>query len=139
MTIKTTGILLTRKGEFIFEYHLNYHPYLKADVYFFNIWREGDELEDIYKFSFLLRVMENGKDLKVVDLFAGNYNGEGISIAIILKSKELFQKRIISSSNKQPSSSGEENWDEAIQKVWEPMVRQGTVAYDANKDYYYTL
>jgi hypothetical protein len=139
MAHKIKGMLPTRKYEFTFEYYLNYHPHLKADVYFFDIWDEADTSVDIHKFSFLLRVMENGTDLKVSDLFAGSYKGKGISIAIILRAKELFNKRIISSSNRTQSYIGEANWKEAIEKVWNPMVSQGLARYDAENDYYYVL
>lgn len=139
MLPKIRGTISTKDGEFIFEYYLNHHPHLKSDVYFFDIWRDGDDLENLHKFSFLLRVMENGRDLKVVDLFAGDYKGKGISIPIILKSKQLFNKRIISSSNRIKSYSGEANWGEAIEKVWKPLVSQGLAKYDTEKDYYFVL
>lgn len=139
MQPKTKGTISTKDGDFIFEYCLDYHPHLKSDVYFFDIWRDGDDLENLHKFSLLLRVMENGSDLKVVDLFAGDYKGKGISIPIILKSKQLFNKRIISSSNKLKSYSGEANWDEAVEKVWKPLVSQELAKYDIENDYYFVL
>lgn len=133
------GTISTNKNEeFIFEYILKYHQDIKGNIYFFDIWKEGDKYT-YDKYSFLLLIMENGRDLKVIDLYANAYKGRGISIPIILKSKELFNKRIISSSNKTKIFSGEANLCEAITKVWEPMVKQGLAKYDSKYEYYYVL
>ena len=58
---------------------------------------------------------------------------------MIIKSKELFNKRIISTSNKFKTFLGEENKKEAILKIWNPMVSQGLAKYDCDNDYYYVL
>jgi hypothetical protein len=125
--------------EFVFEFFQSYHKELKAYIYSFDIWKEGDEIETSHRFNFMLRIMENDKDLKVVDLFANRYKGCGISKAIILKSKDLFNKRIISCSNKFPTYIGEQNWEEAILKVWRPMVNKGLANYNTEGDYYYVI
>jgi hypothetical protein len=137
------GHLLTIKNgtkhDFLYEYRRIYHEYLNAEVYTFKIWIEGDGVEDIYRFSYMLRIMENGVDLKVVDLYANHYAGMGISKAIILKSKVLFNKRIISSSDKVRSYDGESNREDAREKVWKSLVRDGLAEYDAKEDYYFLL
>jgi hypothetical protein len=136
---KGTLVSVKNNGEhnFRFEYFLHYDEYLKANVYVFDIWEEGRESKP--KFSFLLRVMENGTDLKVIDLFAGEYyKGKGISVAIILNAKELFNKRITSSSKKVKSHYSEDRWKDA-EKVWQGLVEKGFAKYDEHNDYYYTL
>jgi len=125
---------------FLFEYYLDYVIDYDANAFIFLIWEEGRELED--KFSFRLRIMENDKDLKVVDLFSDSsnyYTGKGISIAIILQSKEMFNKRIISSSNKLKTFIGEANYKDAIEKVWKKMIEKGLALYNSECDYYFTI
>lgn len=134
---RVKGLLETRKGIFTYEYYLYYFKDIKVNTYSFDIWDENDLKP--FKYSFILEILENGQDLKVMDLFAGDYQGMGISIPIILKAKELFGKRIISSSNANWSRPGESNWEEAIEKVWEPMVNQGLAEYRDNDDRYYVL
>ncbi len=142
---KIIDILVSRNKnnkEFVFllEYYLDYIYDYGANSFIFLIWEKGREAED--KFSYRLRVMENGNDLKVVDLFGdcnNYYLGKGISIAIILKSKEIFNKRIISSSNKRQSYRGEANYKPAIEKVWKKMVSKGLAGYDSENDFYFTL
>jgi hypothetical protein len=121
----------------VFECKLMYSLTAKADVYFFDIWDESEQNKR--KFSFQLRVMENQKDLKVIDLFAFDYVGRGISIEIILKCKELFKKRIISSSNNKKSFPEEAIWPDAIDKVWNRMVKLGLAKFDHANDYFYIL
>lgn len=130
----------SREFKLLFEYYLEYIVDYNAKAYIFEIWEKGRETED--KFSFRLRIMENGKDLKVVDLIgdcSSYYLGKGISIAMILKSKEMFNKRIISSSNKVKTFTGEANYKPAIEKVWKRMVDKGLAEYDSKYDYYFTL
>jgi hypothetical protein len=122
----------------IYDYFYAYREYLNATGYIFRIWENSNHTKDY--FSFQLREMENGEDLKVVDLYPDSskyYLGKGISIAIILKAKQIFNKRIISSSNKHKSHSGEFNTAEAIKNVWEPMVENGLAKYYETGDYYY--
>lgn len=137
MAQKSQGVIVTKSGEFAYEYHRDYHSNLKADVYFFKIWKTGDDLNTIRPYSFCLRVMENGKDLKVVDMFACDYKGKGISIPILFEAKRIFGKKIISSSNQLPTYSGESNWQNAIDKIWKPLLQQGFANYDAKYDHYY--
>ena len=145
MTNESTsrGKLISTKNnlefEFTFEYLIKYQKEFNAKVYFFEIWDEKENIDKIYRYSYMLRIMENGNDLKVIDLFANRYIGKGIGSAIILKSKELFEKRIISSSNTKKSYPTESNWKAAIEKVWKPMMAKGLVDYNFLEDYYYTI
>jgi len=135
---KVRGNLKTLKsGDYVYEYFPYYFSDIKVNTYSFDIWDKNDEAP--HKYSFILEIMENGADLKVMDMFASDYTGRGISIPIILKAKELFGKRIISSSNTHRSRPGEANWDMAIEKVWEPMVSQGLAIYNELDDRYYVL
>lgn len=141
---KHKGKLLSTKNGIdyllTYEYFYAYRDYLETTGYIFRIWEEGKNTNDY--FSFQLREMENGEDLKVVDLYPGSskyYLGKGISVAIIQEAKNIFNKRIISSSNKHKSHSKEFNTLEAIMKVWEPMVRNGFAKYYPKGDYYYIV
>ncbi|HLP13604.1 MAG TPA: hypothetical protein VK177_16840 [Flavobacteriales bacterium] len=141
---KIRGRIVSHKNEiafdFLFEYYLDYISTYGGLAYIFDIWEEGRE--NFGKFSFQLRVMENGQDLKVVDLYPDSqkhYLGKGISIAIILHSKELFNKRIISSSNKKKSFEGEANWQDAIEKVWKRLENNSLAGYDKENDFYYLV
>ncbi len=96
-----TSILNTTKNEknytFLYIFNKQYLEDHEGNVLIFEIWEKGKE--ELDKFSFILREMENGVDLKVVDLYPdsiGYYLGKGISRAMILHSKKLFDKRIIS-------------------------------------------
>jgi hypothetical protein len=131
------GALETRKGVFTYQYTIYHSKRYHADFYMFDIWDERDDSPDLHKFSFCFEIMENSADLKVTDLFAGDYKGKGISIPMILKAKELFGKRIISTSNKKPARYDEANWEGAIKKVWKPMVSQGLASYHQEDDYYF--
>lgn len=135
-------ILVSEKNNknyyFSFSYNLIYCPEVKSHIYNIEIWEKGKEAEK--KFTSLLRVMENQKDLKVIDLFPPDYyRGKGISIAMILKARELFKKRIISSSNTYKSHRGEMRWKDATEKVWDKLVILGLARYDQTFDYYYTI
>lgn len=128
-----TGTLRTSHGnkefEFQYKYHIEYSNTYKADTYFFDVWEDGRLGPDF--FDFQLRVMENGNDLKVVSLFAGNYHkGKGIPKAILLEAIKLFNKRII--------SVAEGGWPEGS-KFWERMRKEGIVEYDNENKYYYTV
>jgi hypothetical protein len=132
-----TSILYTSKNEknytFLYSFQKEYLKDHDGNVLIFEIWEEGKEEHD--KFSFILREMENGNDLKVVDLFPDSkkyYLGKGISRAVILHCKNLFMKRII-------SEEGNSNWDEARLKVWERMKSNGEVAYCESNDFYFTI
>ncbi|MBD1362982.1 hypothetical protein IDJ77_04090 [Mucilaginibacter sp. ZT4R22] len=132
---RSQGILVTRKGEFQFEYFLHFNNTYKFDTYAFLIWAgEGGPDENAADFSLL--IMNDDIHLKVIDLFMKHYSGNGIAIAIILKARELFGKKIISSSNTNKSFTSEANWPEAIQRVWQPLVDQGLAHYDAPNDHY---
>jgi hypothetical protein len=142
MPNKTYGKFSTDKcssREFTFVFHREFNSRCNADCIYFSIYQEG-VCEVIERpFSYILKVMDNGIDLKVIDLCANKYAGCGISRYIILRSKELFGKRIISSSNRFPSFLGESNWEDAINKVWIPLVKEGNAIYDHEFDYYYLL
>lgn len=132
-----TSILNTIKDKtnytFLYSVQKEYEEEHEGNILIFEIWEEGKEDGD--KFSFILREMENGNDLKVVDLFPdrdGNYAGKGISRAMILHCKKLFEKRII-------SEEGNKNSKEARTKVWERMKSNGEVAYCESEDIYYTI
>ncbi len=131
------GILYSSKKEknytFLYSFEKEYLEAHNGTVLIFDIWEQGKE--DLQKFSFMLREMENGTDLKVVDLFSDSkkyYSGKGISRAMILHCKNLFEKRII-------SERGHKNWEEARTKVWGRMKSNGEVAYCESKDFYYTI
>lgn len=133
---KTTGNLYTSKNKknftFLYSFQQKYLEEHAGNVLIFEIWEKGKE--ELDKFSFLLRIMENGTDLKVVDLFPDNNNyylGKGISRALILHCKKLFGKCII-------SEQGKNNWEEARMKVWEQMKSNEEVVYCESKDYYFT-
>jgi hypothetical protein len=85
--------------EFLYEYFTYYNTDYKSETYGFDIWEEGREGE--FKFSFILLILNNSSDLKVIDMNATDkyYRAKGIARAIILESKKIFGKRIISSSN----------------------------------------
>ena len=129
------GILATRKGEFQFEYFRHFNNTYRFDTYAFSIWA-GEGEPDGNAADFSLLIMNDGIHLKVIDLFMKDYSGKGIAIAIILKAREIFGKKIISSSNTNKSFTSEANWPEAIQRVWQPLVDQGLAHYDAFNDHY---
>lgn len=124
----------TYEKRYIIEYH--------GICYEFNITESKNDISS--GFSYVLRVMENGLDLKVVDLYPetdtnSKYLGKGISIGIILHSKELFNKRIISSSNKKLQTDYDEfNSEEAIDKVWKRLEDRELVGYNEKEGYYFT-
>lgn len=139
MNDKYCGILNTRKGDFRYRYKPIFSKEHGTIIYYFDIWQQGDNPDDYKNFSFLLKELPNGTDLKVIDLFANKYEGCGISIPIILKAKEIFAKRIISSSNNHKMHYSEANWQDAIDKVWLPMVSQGLAKYDDANDIFIVL
>jgi hypothetical protein len=90
-------------------------------------------------FSFILKVVDDNT-LKVIDLFPDDKHiGKGISIAIILHAKELFNKRIISSSNKFKTFPNESRFEDAEKKVWNKLVDLELALYNKDLDYYYTI
>ena len=142
MTIESTmtriGKLITPKGEFTYSYYLFHNNTYNFDTYAFTIWDEKDHGKT-HKADFSLLIMEDNTHLKVIDLFMHDYQGKGIAMAIILKAKEIFGKTIISSSNTNKSFTGESNWPEAIQRVWQPLIEKGLAYYDPGNDYYVLL
>ncbi|OCA77555.1 hypothetical protein BBI01_03655 [Chryseobacterium artocarpi] len=120
-------------AKYTYEFNVIYNAF----IYAFEIYEESKENED--SFSLILRVMENQTDLKVVDLHPDRnkyYLGKGISISLILKCREVFGKRIISSNNLKKSEYCEWNSPEAIEKVWNPLVLLGLAIYLENDDQY---
>jgi hypothetical protein len=139
---KRTGEFKSVKNGILYKYDWfeEYNIRNNAINKIFEIWERGRE--DKSKFSFILREMENKKDLKVIDLFPDSekyYLGNGIAISMILECKKLFGKRIISSSNLFPSSTNEARWEDATKKVWEKLVNQELAKYDSKKDIFYTI
>ncbi len=123
--------------DFLFIYDQEYHASIEANIYRFKIWEEGKETDSC--FEILFKIIDNGSDLKVIDLFPPDYyRGKGISIAGILKAKEIFKKRIISSSNHAKSEIHEARWDDATEKVWKRLVDRKLAKYNIAKDYYFT-
>lgn len=124
--------------QFLYTYKKIYQAKIKSQVYCFEIWEGGRESEE--KFTCNFKIMENDEDIKLIDLFPPDYyRGKGISIAIILKAKELFNKRIISSSNIKRTFIGEMRWKDATEKVWKRMVDDGIASFDPKNDIFYTL
>ncbi len=128
--------------KFLYNYYMDYIEGDNGNSYVFEIWSDGNENEG--KFSFRLKIEKNGKDLKVVDLYPDStkkYLGKGISIAIILESKKIFNKRIISSTNVDDKQTvqGEDNSEAAIEKVWKRLVDNDKAKYDRLNGYYYTI
>ncbi|MBF6643906.1 hypothetical protein [Chryseobacterium indologenes] len=86
--------------------------------------------------------MDNGTDLKVVALYPDQKNyylGRGISVSIILKAKDIFGKRIISSSCLKPTYLGESISDLAVKKVWNRLVDIGKAKYCCSLEHFYLL
>ncbi|MGF7077711.1 hypothetical protein [Mucilaginibacter sp. UYCu711] len=131
------GKLVTRKGEFIYEYFRFYNKTHHFDTYAFMIWDEKDASEKD-KADFSLLIMDDGIRLKVIDLIMKDYEGNGIAPAIIMKAREIFGKPIVSSSNQKSSKSfnSETNWPEAIERVWKPLAERGCAVYDQLSDHY---
>ncbi|MDB5004390.1 MAG: hypothetical protein JWQ34_2615 [Mucilaginibacter sp.] len=129
------GKLTTAKGEFTYSYYLFHNSTYNFDTYAFNIWDENDQ-EEKHKADFSLLIMNDDVHLKVIDLFMHDYQGKGIARAIILKAKEIFNKRIVSSSNVNKTFTGESNWPEAIKRVWKPLAEEGLAVYDEINGYY---
>lgn len=142
MENKITGQIITGKAEktfsFWYEYVSRYEEDYNMPSYCFDIWEKGREKE--FKFSFILLIMDNLPDLKVIDMYATNeyYRGKGIARAIILESKKLFNKRVISSSNKNKIFNREMRKPDA-NRVWEKMVEEGLVQYNFEGDYFFTI
>ncbi len=135
---KITGILLTQRGKtFTYEYYEYFNTTYRFNSYIFNIWDEKATI-DKTRANYTLLIMNDGLTLKVIDAFMNDYEGNGIAIAILLKSKELFGKRIISSSNKKEYRSfvGESRWSTATDNIWQPLVLQGLATYNNVGDYF---
>lgn len=129
-----------RFHEFTYFYKIKFLQEYEGDAYCFEVWEAGMENES--KFYFDLRIMKGGKDLKVVNLARTDYirnKGKRISIAMILESKILFKRRIISSSNLKKTFSKESRFQRATDYVWKKMEAENLAAYNDIGDYYYTL
>ena len=127
---------------FIYTYYTDYILAFKGESLVFNITTHDSA--NMNGFSFQLKIMPNGKDLKVVDMYHDEKNkstfGKGVSVAIIQHVTKKIKKRIISSTNinAYKCHSGESNSQEAIDKVWEKMREIGDVGYNEIEGYYYT-
>jgi len=138
MIKKHTGKINSVKTGKEYKYKRNETKYQSTDkvLYMYEIWEEGKEEQ--HKFDFALMVMDNGKDLKVTDCYAHGYKGEGIAATMILEAKQSFNKRIVSSSNKKKSVSGESRWEDAT-ILWEKLVERKLAKYDEENDIFYTV
>lgn len=87
-------------------------------------------------FDFKVALLENNT-LKVTDMFISkeSHRKKGIPEALILEVKRIYNKQVISSSNKKPKILGEWRRDEAS-KAWERLVSQGKAKYDEEEDIY---
>ena len=96
------------------------------------LWLPNDD--DIQYFDFQLTTIDNNI-LKVTSMFAGNdyQRKKGIPEALILMSKSLFNKKIISSSR---SNINAEFRNPAATKVWKRLVHKGLAKYNKEKDIY---
>lgn len=132
----TLGKLQTNKGEFTYGYFPFYNKTHNFQTVAFQIWDE--QHPEKVKADISLLVMDDDIHLKVIDLMMNDYQGFGIAPAIILEVRELFCKTIISSTNNtaHKSFTSEANWQEAIDKVWDPLRKQGLAEYDSNRGYY---
>jgi hypothetical protein len=133
---KIQGQLITRQGEFTYEYFQFYNKTHHFDTYAFMIWY--DRTPEKEKADMSLLIMKDGVHLKVIDLMMNDYKGKGIAIAIVLECRNIFRKRIISSSNNSRTKcfTSEANWPEAIARVWQPLTEQGLAVYDQLNDQY---
>lgn len=142
-TITVTNFIYTHNSiryNFLIDIAHEYSDDWTGFVYILKVYEKGKEEDDF--FSVILREMENGSELKVVDLYPDRnkyYLGKRISINIILFLKEYFKKRIISSSNNKHSEYCEFNSDIAIKYVWEKLRSFNKVEYCRTRDVYYTL
>lgn len=138
---KMTGFVLTQRGKtFTYEYCKYFNATYRFNSYIFHIWDVKD-VPSKTKANYGLLIMNDDLTLKVIDAFMNDYIGQGIAIAMILKSKELFGKTIISSSNKNEykSFTAESRWPDATLKVWQPLVKQGLASYSDIGDYFFLL
>lgn len=126
--------------DLVAEYSVSYSDDNDGWLYIFKIYEESRI--DCDSFDFMLKIMDNGTDLKVVAVYPDQKNyylGRGISISIILKVKEIFERRIISSSNLKPTYIGESISDLAIEKVWSRLVDMGKAKYCFLLEHFYLL
>lgn len=123
--------------EFIAKYVCEFNDNYDGYTYSFDVYEKSKENDST--FSLILLIMKNGIDLKVVDLYPDYhkyYLGKGISVNLILKCREIFGKRIISSNNLQKSQYCEWNSPIAVEKVWKPLVNSGVAVYVEEEDQY---
>lgn len=137
-TIIEEEILHTNKGEYFFKIDSYEHNGLTRFV--FNICDKNGDFSDSNNYSYVLVKIPNTRELKIIDMYANDFKKCGISIPIILKSKEIFREyTVISSSNKSKYFHDESNSEIAIQLIWEPMVKQGLADYIIERDIYIVI
>lgn len=102
----------------------------------FRIFLKGDKYDEW--FDFKLAPISNDT-LKVTGMFIGkeSHRGKGIPDAMILEARRIFQKKIISSSNKKKIIY---EWrKQAADKVWKRLIQKGYAEYDEKSDIYYLI
>ena len=103
----------------------------------FRTYLPGDK-EEVW-FDFKIALIDNSI-IKVTDMFIGKeeHRMKGIPEALILEVKRLYNKKVISSSNKKPIILSEWRRIEA-DKVWKRLVRLNKAKYDELNDIYELL
>lgn len=134
--IITTGIDL-KKYECEFEIHSRYDKHNNLHKVEIRLYMEGDSTGEWFDFK-LAPISHD--TLKVTDMFIGkeSHRKKGIPEALILESQQLFDKKIVSSSDKYPVLMSEWRKEEAS-KVWERLVQRGFAKYNPEKDQYYLI
>lgn len=119
-----------------YEIHRLYDKVENLEKIEFRVFMKSDK-EDEW-FDFKLAQIGEGV-LKVTDMFIGkkNHRMKGIPEAIILEAKTVFNKKIISSSNKQKQIYEWRSLD--ADKVWCRLIEKGLAKYNSTKDIYYLL
>lgn len=119
--------------EYLFEYKYGYKSFNGREKIEFQVNFLNDEEKQNW-FDFKLAPIDE-ETLKVTDIFKGkdSHLKTGLPEALILLSKQLFNKKIISSSNKVKTESCE--WrSEPGTKVWKRLVKRNLALYDSETD-----
>jgi len=136
ITILTYDVdLIEHKCEY--EIHNQYDRYNKLDKYELRLFMKGDSHEEWFDFK-LSPISETV--LKVTDMFIGKsaHRKKGIPEVLIVESKKIFNKKVVSSSNKHPILISERRSDEAS-KVWKRLEKKGLVRYNEISDVFEVL
>jgi hypothetical protein len=121
----------------VYEIHNQFDRYNNISKIEIRLFMEGDSAEEWFDFK-LAPIANN--ELKVTDMFIGKnaHRRKGIPEALILEAKRIFDKRIISSSNKQSILIAERRSRDAT-KVWERLVNKGFAIYNEAQDIFEIL